>query len=183
MKTRRILMALGIVGVAAMLVGLVWPLVQLGSMDIIGGAGVATWRFLLRTALGGWAAPLAMVGFALVVTALCGLFLPRKLTAGCTVQTTALAFALSAVGAAGLLGGMNWLSIAAFHEQNRYPIRYPANIALSIVSLAAFICLCCGYGFKRAKTPSGWGLALDVLTSILWLLPLLSLGTQLYELL
>lgn len=76
MKTRRILMVLGIVGVAAMLVGLVWPLIQLESMDIIGGAGVATWRFLLRTALGGWAAPLAMVGFALVVTALCGCFCP-----------------------------------------------------------------------------------------------------------
>lgn len=175
-------MALAIIGAAAVLVGLVLPLLQLGNTDIVGGAGVATWRFLLRTALGGCAAPLAMVGFALLITALGGLFLPWKLTAGCTVETTVLAFALSAVGAAGLLSGMNWLSIAAFHEQNRYPLQYSANIALSIVSLAAFICLCCGYVFRRAKKPSGWGVALDVLTSILWLLPLLSLWTQLYRL-
>ena len=165
-------------GVCMTVLGFLIPVVIVlctaGDVDIVGGAGFPTFRYLYRKAVDGlpqllirWGIPLTIVG---AVSVKCG----ATLNAVCSAKTSLLSLGLSATGAVGLYCFMNWFAMAAFHERHLHPIAYPFYVSVGLISLCAFLCILVLYGVCRAKNRSIKGLFLDIATAVLFLTPFLA---------
>lgn len=145
-----------------------------GNVDVIGGAGLPTFRYLYRQSINGLPLLLIRWGISLAVAGAICLKCGTAIRAICTARTSLLALSLSATGAVGLYCFMNWLAMAAFHERHLYPHAYPFFVCIGLVSLCVFLCLLVLYGIYRGKNRSIKGLLLDIVTAVLFLTPFLT---------
>ena len=168
------LVALGL-GLLILLLGVSMPFVHFqtiandGAIGIIGGADGPTYFFFLFSLFNGLPFVFVLCGATIVITALLSLLLHSKVIKYCTLLTSAISLALSAVGGLGLTCAFLWFTIAAFGEMSRYPIAYPVSIAVGIGSLCTFIVLISLYLKHRRANWSWQGFVIDILTSILYL--------------
>lgn len=141
------------------------------SGGIIGGAGMPSFSFFLGHELNGWPYVAFFGGIALVLSAVFCLIFDKTVKSSCSVGTSAISLALSAVGGAGLNCAVIWLSIVAFDEMSHYPIEYPASIVLGLLCLFVFAGLVVLYLIVRCRR-SRWslkGFIIDILTSVIYL--------------
>lgn len=96
-------------------------------------------------------------------------------------KTSLCAFAISVCGAIGLYCLLFYYACVAFHESSKSPIAFPLSFVLGTISFALFVILCTVYCRLRNKRRSVVGIILDVLMSILCLLPLFLLFERLAE--
>ncbi len=138
-------------------------------MDIIGGAGAPTYRFVISRFLSGWWFCLMLFGTALIVTGVFCLIFAKTVKTHGTIQTSAIALSLSAGGALGLLYVLVWYEIVVFGEMSRHPIEYPFSIVLGLIYLLAFAALIIWYVKRRKGRWSVKGVAMDIGTVLLYL--------------
>lgn len=174
---KRSLMALWC-GVGMIVLGFLIPLVMTlsaaGHVDIVGGAGLHTFRYLYRKAMAGLPQLLVQWGIPVTIAGAVCLKCRVSIYAVCAAKTSLLALGLSATGAVGLYCFMNWFAMAIFHERYLHPIAYPFYVSVGLISLCVFLCLLVLYGMCRAKKRSIKGLLLDIATAVLFLTPFLT---------
>lgn len=174
MKLKRFSIAITAAGALLLIRHLVLPWilalgsVSQGSVGIIGGADGPTAQFLTLQLLAGWKGVGLCFGAALLLTGVFCLLLTKLVTQYCTRKTSALALGLSAVGSAGLYCFFVWMSIAAFHEAEKYPVTYPASVGGGMACLGLFVLLSAYYiHLRRNSNWKGW--VLDVAMAIVYL--------------
>ena len=185
--------ALVLLLVGLLLLGVVIGLPQLVqegtqvAVAIIGGADGPTFQYQLDRLMHSVNGCLVLWGVALTLTGLFCLIFTKTVKKHCTVKTSAIAMCTSLVTAAGLICFLELFSIAlvtaAFGGAGRYPVRSAVSVLLGTFCFAAFVGLmilyyCCRKG-KKAKA----GVALDVLTTLLYLPAFFYAGYALYEIL
>ena len=136
---------------------------------IIGGANAPTLQYLVSQTFGVLPYTLVLLGAAMMISAVFCLLFSRTVQGHCTVKTSLVALGLSATGAAGLCCVLICIAATAFGEASRHPVRYPLSIALGMVCLCVFILLGLLYCKAREGKWSMRGVAMDVMTSILYL--------------
>ena len=137
---------------------------------IIGGAGAPTLQYLVSQTFGVLPYTLVLLGAAVMISAVFCLLFSKTVQGHCTLKTSLVSLGLSATGAAGLYCVLIWIACVAFGgATKRYPVRYPLSIALGMVCLCVFILLGLLYCKVREGKWSIRGVAIDVLTSILYL--------------
>lgn len=156
-------------GVASLLLAFV-PIIALlfqndASVGIIGGADISL-RFVLWQ--NPWIYCLISLGISLIISSLFCLLFQKMVKTYCSLTTSGLSLALSAVGALLAYCAMNWFVIVAFNDMSAHPIAYPGSIALGILSFFGFLLLVAVYLKKRSKNWSIKGFLIDVLTSIVY---------------
>lgn len=176
------------VGVLLLVIGAIAPFIALqtytsqnGATGIIGGADTPTYKSVVFRLMNGWPFVAILFGIALVVSALFCLIFSKTVKNNCNIKTTALSLMLSAVGALGLVCVTLWIVIVSFGEMSRHPISYPVSILLGMFCFFMFLVLIALYFITRKKNWSIKGIVIDVLTSILYLLPFFFAFEYLYE--
>ena len=176
------------VGVLLLIIGAIAPFIALqtytsqnGATGIIGGADTPTYEFVVFRLMNGWPFVAILFGIALAVSALFCLIFSKTVKNNCNIKTTALSLMLSAVGALGLVCVTLWIVIVSFGEMSRHPISYPVSILLGMFCFFMFLVLIALYFITRKKNWSIKGIVIDVLTSILYLLPFFFAFEYLYE--
>lgn len=163
-----------IIGIAALLVGVGYPLLSIllyyskDSVGIIGGADSPTFWFWIVGAVK-WTGSVILLGITVTITSLFSLFCANIVKKNCNINTTGIAVGLSAVGGLGLACFLHCFFIVAFNEVSKHPIEYPVSIAVGALSFIAFLFLVVLYCIERSKNPRAVGVILDILTSILYL--------------
>ena len=109
------------------------------------------------------------LGIAMVISAGFCLIFTKTVEKHCTLYSTATALGLSAVGGAGLCCTVNAFRIARSNNVRKFPVGYPASIAGGIACLVIFLAFIVVYFFTRKGKFTVIGLALDILTGILYL--------------
>lgn len=174
MKLRSFSWVMLVCGLILAAVGAVAPVLALqlssqgAAMGIIGGADASTYRFVMFTLLDGWPFCAVLFGGSLTVSGLFCLFFGKTVERYCSVKTSAVSLALSAVGAMGFVCAILWYAMAAFHETEKHPILHPVCVALGVICLIACIVLIAWYIKFRKKQRSIPGVLVDVLTCILY---------------
>lgn len=146
-----------------MVAGAVGYLVQLTVSDWLGNAHA--WNDVLRNWQGtvfGW---IGVFGFSTVLCACFCLIFSGTVRRHCWVSTSLASVGLSAMGALGLVSGIN----VAFLSPTKNPIAFPAYFSLACFCLAVFLGMIALYTCLRSKRWSFWGSLMDVLTSIIFL--------------
>jgi len=158
-------------GVLLSAVGFITPMLITGKMsaNVIGGADAPTYWRLFFNEWKGIFPCLTLLGSAMAISGLFSLIFFKTVQTACPVKTSAMALALSGVGGVGLGCLAVWFSIVAFQDMDRYPIEYPASIAVGMVSFGVFVALTALYFKERKKVWFAKGLVLDVALSILFL--------------
>ncbi len=136
------------------------------SPDIIGGASLPSYDYVLHRYNGGFLYALIILGITLVITAVFSLIFSGTLRAHCSIITTCISLAISAVSAAGTLCFFLWLIIVLFYSVRVYPIEYPLSIALGLLCFLTFVVLCIFYFKVRKKKRSRKGVLIDILTAV-----------------
>ncbi len=157
-----------IVGVIFLLVGLIQPIIAMANADIIGGAGFHTFSYYLRVSKWLYLTFLT-IGVPLMVSGLVWLLFPGFLSRHCPADTTLISLGLSACGGVGIYSFLTWLFLTALYSVDRYPIRYPLTMVLSLISFLCFVYLIFLYIRRRSLRLSWAGIGLDVGRSILYL--------------
>ena len=170
-----------IIGAIAQFIALQTYTSQNGATGIIGGADTPTYEFVVFRLMNGWPFVAILFGIALAVSALFCLIFSKTVKNNCNIKTTALSLMLSAVGALGLVCVTLWIVIVSFGEMSRHPISYPVSILLGMFCFFMFLVLIALYFITRKKNWSIKGIVIDVLTSILYLLPFFFAFEYLYE--
>ena len=106
---------------------------------------------------------------------LIGVIFHNKLSKWCSVQTILIALGLAVVVSMGLTCGLSLLSCYIDSDPARHPISYPLSGALGCLCLAGFGGLFFLYYKVRKKKPSVPGVVLEVVMSLAYCLPLMSL--------
>ncbi len=112
-----------------------------------------------------------LFGAALVLCGLFCLLFSKTVSSCCTLKTTALSLALSAVGAMGMICVLLWYVTTAFGEASQHPIAYPSSLIGGVICLAAFALLLVAYVAARKPRFSFKGVAVDVAAAVLFLPP------------
>lgn len=108
-------------------------------------------------------------GIAVIISAAFCLVIPAAVKTCCSIKTSAMAVALSAVGGAGLTFALIRVAISMFNEGYSHPIKYPLLLSLMIALLLIFIALIIIYCRMRKSNSSATGFVIDVLTSVIYL--------------
>jgi len=175
MKGKRYSLLALLLGFIILLAGIMLPYLCMhltpdnGSTGIIGGADARTYQFLASRLLGGLPYVLALLGIALVISSGFCLIFSKTVKIHCNIKTSAISLGLSGVGALGLNCVLWWFTIVAFGKMSSYPIEYPVSILLGLLSFFAFVGLIVLYFKVRKANLSLIGIAIDVLTSIIYL--------------
>lgn len=176
MKLKRNALWALLVGLLIALAGAWMPISVMLSFEpsaetaIIGGAGAPTLQYLVSQTFGVLPYTLVMLGAAVMISAIFCLLFSKTVQGHCALKTSLVSLGLSATGAAGLCCVLIWIACVAFGgAPKRYPVRYPLSIALGMVCLCVFILLGLLYCKLREGKWSIRGVAIDVLTSILYL--------------
>ena len=174
MKLKTFSWVILIIGLLSLLISVAVPVMIFCTADraatgIIGGASGHTYQFIVLSLLKGWPICLMAAGVALTVSALFCFLFPKTVKKHCSVKTSAIAAAISAVGAGGMICFLVWLGNAAFDSSAQYPIEYPVSVAGGGICFVGMIPLLVGYCLARKGRWSLKGLAIDVFTSILYL--------------
>ena len=173
MKARRFPLLVLLVGILFAAFGLVLPIIVIrtggAATGIIGGAGSPTYWYVANTVLRGFPLLLDLFGAAMILTSLPAVFFIKTFQRICSLKTSAITIALSAIGGLGLTCALYCYTIAAFHERSRHPVGYPLSLSMGLISLCAFILLICVYFKARGAKRSVISLIYDVICSILYL--------------
>lgn len=174
MKLKTFSCTILIIGLLSLIVSIAVPVIifctaDRGANGIIGGASGPTYQLIVLRRLNGWPVCLMAAGVALTVTALFCFLFPKTVKKNCSVKTSVIAAAISAVGAGGISCFLEWFGIVAFHAAAQYPVAYPASVAGGVACFGIMILLLVGYCSAREGRWSLKGLAIDVFTSILYL--------------
>ena len=134
-----------------------------------GGIDPDTYNFAMQRFMSAWSRCFMPLGGALILTALFCFIFTKTVNKFCSLPTSAISVALSAVGGLGLFCAFVWFCIAAFGEADKYPIEYPTSIILGMLCFFVFIALIALYLAKRRERWSLKGFVIDILTSIIYL--------------
>lgn len=152
-----------------------------GASSIIGGADMPSYLFMLFSVLDGLPLILVLFGIGAIISATFCLVFSKTVKNHCHLTTSAISLSLSACGGLGLVCALVWFSIVTFGETRRYPMEYPASMALGASALVVFLGLIALYFKVRLEKWSAKGLLLDVGMSILYLPGFFFAFTYLYE--
>ena len=189
MRLKRNSLIVLLLGFVSLLVGTIMPVIYWknltehygATVGIIGGADAPTYQLLLSSIFEGIPSALIVLGITLIFSSGFCLLFSKTVSTYCNIATSAISLGLSAVGALGLVCALSCFAIIAFWEPSRYPIQFPASIILGMLCLFAFFALIVLYFKVRCKNWSIKGLAIDVITSILYLPALFFMFACLYE--
>ena len=176
MKLKRNALWALLVGFLIALAGAAMPIFVMLTFEaraetaIIGGAGGPTFQYLVSQTFGVLPYTLVLLGAAVMISAVFCLLFSKTVQGHCSLKTSLVSLGLSATGAAGLCCVLIWFACVAFGgAPKHYPVRYPLSIALGMVCLCVFILLGLLYYKAREGKWSMRGVAIDVMTSILYL--------------
>lgn len=162
-------------GIFLIAVGILIPVISVliigsagGSVGIIGGADGPSAIYLSSQLLSGFPFVLILFGTAIVLSSLFCLIFRKTVKEHCSIKTSILSLALSAVGALGMFCFIEWLIIVGWNSMKFYPIVYYASIIIGIISLITAILLLVLYITERKKQPSVKGIIIDVLLMLLY---------------
>lgn len=166
-------------GLVSSCAGIAIPLIEMQNVDIVGGAGLPTFKLYLMHTLNGLPFWLTVLGGALIVLGVMYLVLAKTVAENCRLKTSALAVGISASCGLGLCCAFLLMTFAAFGDVDKYPITFPASILLGFISLCAFLMLLIFYFKARAKKWSTKGFVIDVLTAFV-ILPTFLFGSAMF---
>lgn len=174
MKRKRFPIISSIAGVCALAAGFVLPIMAIqahtaanGPIGIIGGVDMPTLMYVASIWLNRWPLCLILLGIALLITGIFGLVFSQTIREHCTVKTSVISVALSAVGGLGLASALIWYSIVAFGKMAR-PDMYQPSIAVSVIAAIAFVALVAWYCKERKAHWSWKGALIDLLTCVVY---------------
>ena len=163
-----------VAGVCVLAAGFLLPVIVAmaqpsdGSVGIIGGADMPTILFVVSLFLKQWPLCLILLGIALIITGLFSLAFSGAIKNHCTVKTSTLSVAISAVGGLGVVLANMWFIVAAFGTKPRYPDTNLPSVLVSVIAVIAFIALVAWYCKERKAQWSWKGALIDLLTCMLY---------------
>ena len=173
MKARRFPLIVLLAGLALAAIGLLMPIISIraggAATGIIGGADAPTYWFNLTNFIGGLPFCIVLFGWAMALTSLPAVILPKPFQKACSPKTSCITLGLSAIGGLGLTCAFYCFAIAAFNEQSRHPIGYPISLAAGMICLCVFLLMICLYFVERGKNRSTLGSVYDGICSIVYL--------------
>ena len=147
---------------------------EIEGIGIIGAADGPTARFLIfKLFINEQFLPITIF-LTLIVLSVIYLIFNETATKGCAVKTTALSVGISASIAATIFGFLNLHFLDVFNEASYTSTRFHISQAISLLFPIVFIILLIFFCLARKSKPSVGGTLLDIVTSILLVIPFTS---------
>lgn len=124
---------------------------------------------------------LKLIGGALILCGLFCLIFNKTVKENCTLKTSGISLAISAVTALGLYCATTFALCFVMTHPSKHPIALPASIIIGILCLIALILLLRIYCKQRKEKPSAKGIVIDILFAVIYIIPLFSVYQSLHN--
>ncbi|MEE0265766.1 MAG: hypothetical protein UD936_09085 [Acutalibacteraceae bacterium] len=149
------------------------------SVTMVDGEKIINWYSYLYYIM----VTLALFGIAVAITACFCLVFKNTVSASCKFNTSAFSIVLSALAGMGLFCLFLFASCFAFTDPKYHPITFPSSFILGSISFLVFIALLFKYVKLKKYNLSVKAIAIDVLFSLLYVIPFFVLYNTLASLL
>ncbi len=174
-------------GIALLSLGYLIPIMiilltpQQDSIGIIGGADGPTAIFLTSKLFFNFPLLLKLFGVSIALSGLFCLIFTKTVDENCYAETSIVALALSAIVGLGFYSVVLYLSSIFLTQTDEHPIAHPGSIILGILAFIVFIVLLCFYIKSRKTKPSAKGVLIDILFSLMFIVPFFFLFMEVGE--
>ncbi|MEE0060848.1 MAG: hypothetical protein UE295_08470 [Acutalibacteraceae bacterium] len=140
---------------------------RIGNLTVENGIEKIEWFYYLYYLM----VTMALFGIAVAITACFCLMFEKTVCRCCEFKTSAISFVLSTIVGLGIFCLILFASCFAFTDPKYHPITFPASFILGSISFLVFVALLFKYAKLKKYNLSVKAIAIDVLFSLLYVIP------------